>query len=108
VAAGAFGAHGVSDETAKTLLKTGAEYELIHALAVFAALTIAGRPARIAAWLFLVGGAVFGGSLYLLALTGVRLLGAVTPIGGLMLLLGWLALAWSVVAQRNDVEAGRR
>jgi uncharacterized membrane protein YgdD (TMEM256/DUF423 family) len=108
VAAGAFGAHGVSDETAKTLLKTGAEYELIHALAVFAALTIAGRPARVAAWLFLVGGAVFGGSLYLLALTGVRALGAVTPIGGLMLLLGWLALAWSVVAQRNDVEAGRR
>jgi uncharacterized membrane protein YgdD (TMEM256/DUF423 family) len=108
VAAGAFGAHGVSDETAKTLLKTGAEYELIHTLAVFAALAVGGRAGRIAAWLFLIGGALFGGSLYLLAVTGVRLLGAVTPIGGLMLLLGWLALAWSVVAQRNDVETGGR
>lgn len=108
VAAGAFGAHCVADPAAKTLLKTGAEYELIHALAVFAALGVGGRAAGIAVWLFLIGGALFGGSLYLLAITGVRWLGAVTPLGGLLLLSGWLALAYGALRQGHDVEAGGR
>lgn len=96
VAAGAFGAHGVSDPMAKDVLRTGAQYGLVHALAVFAALFVearGGRPARLAAWLFLAGGAVFSVSLYLLALSGHRWLGAVTPLGGLAMMAGWVALA---------------
>jgi uncharacterized membrane protein YgdD (TMEM256/DUF423 family) len=98
VAAGAFGAHGVRDPMAKDILHTGAEYGLVHALAVFAALSVgagSGRASRIAAWLFAVGGAVFSISLYVLALTGVRWLGAVTPFGGLAMMAGWLTLAYA-------------
>jgi uncharacterized membrane protein YgdD (TMEM256/DUF423 family) len=105
VAAGAFGAHGVQDPWAKDILHTGAEYGLVHALAVFAALFVetgGGRGARLAAWLFVAGGAVFAVSLYLLALTGVRILGAITPLGGLAMLAGWIALGYaSFTAQRT-------
>jgi uncharacterized membrane protein YgdD (TMEM256/DUF423 family) len=98
VVAGAFGAHGVHDPVAKDILRTGAEYGLVHALAVFAALSVgagSGRASRIAAWLFAVGGAVFSISLYVLALTGVGWLGAVTPFGGLAMMAGWLTLAYA-------------
>ena len=98
VAAGAFGAHAVSDPMARDVLRTGAQYGLVHALAVFAALFVdaqGGRAARLAAWLFLAGGAVFSVSLYLLALSGQRWLGAVTPLGGLAMLAGWIVLAWA-------------
>lgn len=95
VAAGAFGAHGAATPEAAERLRTGGGYQLAHALAVFAALTVPGRSARAAAWLFLLGGAVFGGSLYMLAFTGARSWGAVTPVGGLLLLAGWAALAWA-------------
>lgn len=101
VAAGAFGAHGVDDPTAKMLLHTGGEYGLTHALAVFAALFVAtqgGRGARIAAWLFLVGGAIFSASLYALALTGTRWFGAITPIGGLGMLAGWVILGYAALS----------
>jgi hypothetical protein len=54
-----------------------------------------GRAASVAAWLFLAGGLIFAGSLYLLAATGVRAIGAVTPIGGVLLMAGWAALAWA-------------
>lgn len=53
-----------------------------------------------AGWLFLFGGLVFGGSLYLLALTGARIWGAVTPVGGLLLLTGWAALAWAALGRK--------
>jgi uncharacterized membrane protein YgdD (TMEM256/DUF423 family) len=101
VAAGAFGAHAASDPQAKGWLQTGAQYQLAHALAVFACLAVqrayAGAPAAsLAAWLFVVGALLFAGSLYLMALTGVRALGAVTPIGGVLLLAGWATLAWAV------------
>ena len=95
MAAGAFGAHGASSPDAAEWLRTGGSYQLAHALAVFGALTMRGPGARAAGWLFLAGGAVFGGSLYALAFTGVRTWGAVTPIGGLLLLAGWAALAWA-------------
>lgn len=101
VAAGAFGAHGVQDPMAKDILRTGAAYGLVHALAVFAALSFepqGGRAARIAAWLFAVGGGVFSISLYLLALAGVRWLGAITPLGGLAMLAGWLTLAYAALS----------
>ncbi len=98
VAAGAFGAHGVSDPQAKGWLQTGAQYQLMHALAVFACVMLwrlGGGSAAISAWLFLVGGLIFSGSLYLMALGGPKILGAVTPIGGVMFILGWAVLAWS-------------
>ena len=98
VAGGAFGAHAAANLQAKAWLQTGGEYGLIHALATLAALVLvrAGAgPALAAAWLFLAGGAVFSGSLYLMALTGWLWFGAITPIGGLALLAGWAALAWA-------------
>lgn len=101
VGAGAFGAHGVADLKAKDWLRTGAEYELIHALAVVACVVawrMGAGAAGLAAWLFLAGAAVFSWSLYVMALTGQRWLGAVTPIGGLLLLAGWATLAWAAIA----------
>lgn len=104
VGAGAFGAHGVSDPQVKEWLRTGAQYQLAHAvagLACFALLRTMVGPAGWAGWLFGAGGLVFGGSLYLMALTGVRALGAVTPLGGLLLLAGWAALIWGALANRT-------
>ena len=101
VAAGAFGAHGVSDPQAKSWLQTGAQYQLIHALAVFACVMLwrlGGTTAQLAAWLFLAGSMVFAGTLYLMALGAPRILGAVTPIGGVLMILGWAALAWTALA----------
>ena len=98
---GAFGAHGVSDPRAKELLRTGAEYQMIHALAVFACFSLyrAGAPAAgIAAWLFLAGALLFSGSLYGLALTPARWFGPVTPVGGLFFIAGWATLAWAAFA----------
>ncbi len=90
VAAGAFGAHAASGQAAEWL-KTGGSYQLIHAVASL----VAGRmEARMPAWLFVAGGAVFAGTLYLMALGLPRWLGAVTPAGGAMLIIGWLLLAW--------------
>ena len=103
VCAGAFGAHGVADPEVKEWLRTGAQYQLVHAaagLACLALLKVMARQAGVAGWLFGAGGLVFGGSLYLLALTGVRLWGAVTPIGGVLMILGWAALIWGALDGR--------
>jgi uncharacterized membrane protein YgdD (TMEM256/DUF423 family) len=89
VAAGAFGAHGASGQAAEWL-RTGGEYQLIHAVAALVALRM---DARGPAWAFVAGGAVFAGTLYLMALGLPRWLGAVTPLGGLMLIAGWLWLS---------------
>lgn len=104
VAAGAFGAHALEGRVAPDLVRafeTGARYHLVHALALtFVGLASArwADPLWTAAgWLFVVGVVVFSGSLYALALTGVRWLGAVTPLGGVAFLAGWLAVvaaAW--------------
>jgi uncharacterized membrane protein YgdD (TMEM256/DUF423 family) len=96
VAIGAFGAHGVADPQAKAWMDTGATYLMVHCLAVFAAAMVAGQGgwlARIAPPFFLGGGAIFCGTLTAMALGAPRILGAVTPIGGLMFLVGWLVLA---------------
>ena len=95
---GAFGAHGVSDPLAKELLRTGSTYEMTHALAVLvcAALISSGAPkARHAPAFFLAGSLLFSGSLYAMALGAPKLLGAVTPIGGFLFLIGWGVLAWA-------------
>jgi uncharacterized membrane protein YgdD (TMEM256/DUF423 family) len=90
VAAGAFGAHGASG-AAVDWLKTGAQYQLLHAIAALAVLRL---DAKGPAVLFLAGGAIFAGTLYLMALGLPRWLGAITPIGGALLIAGWLWLAW--------------
>ena len=100
VAAGAFGAHGVSDPQAKAWLQTGAQYQMIHALAVFACLMVwrmGMGAAQIAAWMFLAGGFIFAGTLYLMAFGAPRWFGAITPFGGLLMILGWAALAWALL-----------
>jgi uncharacterized membrane protein YgdD (TMEM256/DUF423 family) len=104
VAAGAFGAHALKARLTPDLLavfETGARYQMYHALALVAAGWAAGRfPGPAPAWaggLFLAGTLLFSGSLYLLALTGTRWLGAVTPLGGVAFLAGWAALAWSAL-----------
>jgi uncharacterized membrane protein YgdD (TMEM256/DUF423 family) len=100
VGLGAFGAHGLRSRLTPELLaifETGVRYHMNHALALLAVAWGAGRwksPWIAAAgWCFLAGIVAFSGSLYILALTGVRAWGAVTPIGGLGFILGWLALA---------------
>ena len=100
VAAGAFGAHGVADPQAKAWLQTGAQYQMTHALAVFGCFLVwrmAGSAAQLAAWLFLAGGLIFAGSLYLMAFGGPRWLGAVTPVGGILLIVAWAALAYAIL-----------
>jgi len=102
VAAGAFGAHGAVGP-ARDWLRTAGEYGLIHALAVFAAALMireGSRAAGIAAWLFLGGAVIFSGSLDAMALSGQLWLGAVTPIGGLLLLAGWATLAFAAFTGR--------
>ncbi len=91
--AGAFGAHGAGGEAADWL-KTGAQYQMVHAVAALVALHMDQRGA---AWAFVIGGSIFGISLYLMALGMPRWLGAVTPVGGAFLIGGWLWLAWSVM-----------
>jgi uncharacterized membrane protein YgdD (TMEM256/DUF423 family) len=98
VAAGAFAAHGIADPKAQELLRTGSLYQLTHALAVLAcaALSGAGMPrARFAPAWFLAGSLLFCGSLYALALGAPRIVGLVTPFGGLAFLVGWAVLAWA-------------
>ena len=103
VAAGAFAAHGVSDVQAKSWLQTGAQYQALHAVAALACFGLlqALGPAAWAGGMFGAGGLIFGGSLYMLALTGVRLWGAVTPVGGLLLLAGWAALVWGAATLKR-------
>lgn len=97
VALGAFGAHGLKPtlEAHGTLANwnTGATYHLVHAV-VLLALALRAPFRRVAFTLFCAGIVIFSGSLYVLAITNVKALGAITPIGGVCLLAGWVALAW--------------
>lgn len=103
VAAGAFGAHGLRERLPTAMLavfETASRYQMYHALALLGAAwawTQWHAPSlKLAGWLFMAGTVLFCGSLYLLALTGSRWLGAITPIGGVAFLAGWAALAWGV------------
>jgi len=98
VALGAFGAHGLKatlDATGRAAnWETAAHYHLVHA-AVLLALALRETVARWPFLLFTAGIAIFSGSLYVLAATNIKILGAITPLGGLCLLGGWLALAFA-------------
>jgi uncharacterized membrane protein YgdD (TMEM256/DUF423 family) len=100
VAAGAFGAHALKARLAPDLLAifdTAARYQMTHALALLATAWAASRwpgwRTRSAGWCFVAGTLVFSGSLYALALSGIRALGAITPLGGVLFIAGWLLLA---------------
>ncbi|HZS54766.1 MAG TPA: DUF423 domain-containing protein [Bryobacteraceae bacterium] len=106
VGMGAFGAHGLRDRLdaySMTVYEKAVFYHFIHALGILLvallARTSAITPAaqtRVA-WLLLIGIIVFSGSLYALAVTGVRMLGAITPIGGLAFIIGWLVLVYDAL-----------
>lgn len=102
VALGAFAAHALKGRMDAGMLATfeiGVRYQMYHALALLfvglAYLKWPGTTLAAAGWLFVAGTLIFSGSLYVLAVTGARWLGALTPIGGLALLAGWVCLAWA-------------
>ena len=99
VGLGAFGAHGLSGRLSPemlTIFETGVRYQMYHALALIGLAAIMGqlhgRLMTVAGWAFTAGILVFSGSLYALALSGMTILGAITPLGGLAFLVGWLCL----------------
>lgn len=102
VGLGAFGAHGLRGRLSPDMLavfETGVRYQMYHALALLVTAAVLsraeGRAMLVAGWSFTAGILIFSGSLYALALTGVTTLGAITPIGGVAFLVGWIALAYA-------------
>ena len=107
VGLGAFAAHGLKNRLVPDMLivfETGARYQMYHALALLAVAWATtrwpGGAVTAAGWLFCAGTIIFSGSLYALSVTGLRWLGAITPLGGLAFLAGWLALAWGAWTAR--------
>ena len=109
VAFGAFGAHALKsrlDDYALGVFQTAVQYHFYHSLALLAVGVIAlNQPQTVmlksSGWLFLIGILVFSGSLYALSITGVRWLGAITPLGGLAFIAGWACMAatgWKLLA----------
>ena len=101
---GAFGAHGLKSKLTEEMLaiyKTGVEYHFYHTLALLAvgllALKFQSGLLTASGWSFFVGVLIFSGSLYALSISGVRVLGAITPIGGLCFIAGWVLLAIAVI-----------
>jgi uncharacterized membrane protein YgdD (TMEM256/DUF423 family) len=100
VAAGAFGAHALRTRLTpdmQTIFETGARYHMYHSLGLIAVGLLAHlRPSPLlngAGWALVVGIVLFSGSLYVLALSGIRVLGAITPLGGVGFLVGWVLFA---------------
>ncbi|MBP6773758.1 MAG: DUF423 domain-containing protein [Gemmatimonadaceae bacterium] len=107
VAAGAFGAHALREKVEPRLLEvfeTAARYQMYHALALIAVGLVAARWSSglttSAGWLFVAGTVFFSGSLYAMTFTGVRALGAITPIGGVCFIAGWVCLALAAAKLR--------
>ena len=108
VSLGAFAAHALRDRLSPELLntfQTGVQYHIYHALALFGiGLMMINFPAssilRISAYLMLAGLVFFSGSLYLLSITGIRWLGAITPIGGVFFLAAWALIVWFAAKQQ--------
>jgi uncharacterized membrane protein YgdD (TMEM256/DUF423 family) len=103
VALGAFAAHGLKTRLAPDMLaifETGVRYHMYHALALLGVAWATSHwpesKVYMAGWAFIFGIIVFSGSLYILSITGIRWLGAITPIGGVGFLIGWILLVWAV------------
>ena len=104
VIAGAFGAHGLKGRISGGMLETfevAVRYQMYHALGLIAvAWAISQWNSQfiyLAGWSFVIGTCIFSGSLYILSLTGIRWFGAITPIGGLVLIVGWACLIWGAM-----------
>ncbi len=103
VALGAFGAHGLQERVEPRMIEiweTAARYQMYHALALFAVGWVMQQTqhtgATVAGWSFVAGTLIFSGSLYVMVLTGTKWLGAITPIGGTAMIVGWVALMIAV------------
>ena len=101
---GAFGAHGLKGTLCEEMLKvhhTGVEFHFYHTFALLAIGLLASRnTSRLltaSGWLFTAGIVLFSGSLYALSISGIRILGAITPIGGMLFIMGWILLAISAI-----------
>lgn len=106
VALGAFGAHALKGRLSPemlTIFDVGVRYHFYHVSALLATAWAYSRwPKTLiltSGWLFIVGIVLFSGSLYLLSITGIKALGAITPLGGLAFMIGWLCLAWAIWRQ---------
>lgn len=104
VTLGAFAAHGLKTRLSTemfNIFEVGVRYHMYHALALLAVAWACGRwpgsMTNLSGWLFIIGTVIFSGSLYVLSLTGVRWLGAITPLGGVAFLGGWACLVWAIV-----------
>jgi len=111
VAIGAFGAHALKSTFTpdrQAIYETGVQYHLIHTLAILAVAILAGnlgdtKSLRNAGWFFTAGILLFSGSLYALAITGIKILGAITPIGGICFMVGWSGLIAAARAKSPDM-----
>ena len=108
VAAGAFGAHALKQSLSPEMLSiwhTGANYQMMHALGLIAIGLLMPRFNQVrlkrAGLTMLIGILIFSGSLYALAISGIRILGAITPIGGLAFLLAWAMVVWAACSQKS-------
>lgn len=108
---GAFAAHGLKqllDAYSLGLIETAARYQMYHAIALLVVAVISTNPQfsklwlKLAAFAFVLGIVLFSGSLYLLALTGIRWLGAITPLGGVCFIFGWLAIIVAALRGANE------
>jgi uncharacterized membrane protein YgdD (TMEM256/DUF423 family) len=105
VVLGAFGAHGLKERIAPNLLQayqTGVQYHIYHALGIMLVGLLAyqfpmAKGLQWGGWCLLLGVVLFSGSLYALAITNIRWLGAITPLGGTAFIVGWLWIAWSMI-----------
>lgn len=115
VAAGAFAAHGLKphlSERLLTIFETAVRYQMIHALALLAVAVLMGQGTAtgpwwgVAGWSLVIGVGIFSGSLYILSLTGLNILGAITPLGGVALIVGWLSLALAALTGAGSSTPG--
>lgn len=104
VIAGAFGAHGLKGRISGGMLETfevAVRYQMYHALGLLAVAWAVSQWSsqliNLAGWSFVIGTCIFSGSLYILSLTEIRWFGAITPIGGLVLIVGWACLIWGTM-----------
>ncbi|QKS48724.1 DUF423 domain-containing protein (plasmid) [Paenibacillus cellulosilyticus] len=114
VAFGAFGAHSLKDMLDEDMLEvfeTGVRYQMYHGLGILVVAALSDRVSNIrlirrGAMLLHIGIILFSGSLYVLSLSGVKVLGAITPLGGVCFLAGWAMIAWALWSGRGDSRSG--